>query len=282
MYTLARYRGMALAPRALRAAGVIESLGKSARDEGDARLPPLKRDVSTDGVKNLGNFKIATAEVFTKVSGLKSADRVVCVGGECSFVIGSLAGLSRLYAGRPGMLWMDTHGDFNTPATSPSGYIGGMCLAMATGRGPELGEEIEQKRPLIAEERLVHLGARALDPAEEKSMKSSPMELVSMKKIRKEGPRRIAARVSRHLADRADWLVCHLDVDVIDSSLMPAVNYPTAGGLTVEEAASFILALDASEKLKVIDIAAYNPSLDRDGSSARTITGLFSGLFSRN
>jgi len=100
---------------------------------------------------------------------------------------------------------------------------------MACGAGPRLVEDIEGRRPLIEEERLVQLGYRTLDPPEER-MKSSPMRPISMAQLKKRGPRRVAGEVSRVLSDEADWIVSHLDVDVLDTSLVPAVSYPTPGG----------------------------------------------------
>lgn len=72
--------------------------------------------------------------------GLKT-ERAVLNGGECSFAVGGLAGLTKALRGRPGMLWMDAHGDSNTPESSLPSYIGGMCLAMLCDRGPALGKQ---------------------------------------------------------------------------------------------------------------------------------------------
>src|SRR5713226_7445159 len=126
LYTLAGYRGMGEAPAALRKAGLGQALDGST-DMGNIELPPLKKDVTEGKVKNLSNFRDATSRIYNAAKSLQ-AEQVFVLGGECSVAVGALAGLSEVFSGKPGMLWMDAHGDFNTSETSPSGYIGGMCL----------------------------------------------------------------------------------------------------------------------------------------------------------
>ena len=175
------------------------------------------------------------------------------------------------------MLWLDAHGDFNTPATSPSGYIGGMCLAIACGKAPGLG--LEFGHPL-AEERLVHVGSRALDPPEVAAFNSSPAKLYTSQQVKKTGAADVAEEAARHLDNRSDWAVCHLDVDVVDPEFIPAVNYPTPGGLTPEEAAVLIRALHRTGKLRVLEVAAYNSSKDRRHESVDRVVALLRNVFS--
>jgi len=279
LYTLAKYAGMERSPGALRRAGLLSELGGAVHDEGDAQIPGLEKDVVEGGMKNLRHFKSASRDVFEKVSRIPKTDRVVCIGGECSFTVGALAGLRRTYKGKPGMLWMDAHGDFNTPETSESGYIGGMCLAIACGRGPKFGDEIEDRRPLLEEERLVHVGSRALDPLEREAMRGSPMGLFTMKNVNLTGTAEVASQAARRLSDSSDWIVYHLDVDVVDPSIVPAVNYPTAGGMTIAQVVHFIRALDMTGKLKVLEIASYNADLDRDGSCSKAIVSIARDTF---
>ena len=274
LYTFARYDGMGRAPVALRRAGLLQGLGRDVRDDGDIQLPPLMEDISEGGVKNLGHFTQASELMFRRVRQQDSSDLTICLGGECSFTVGALAGFKHLFRGRPGMLWIDSHGDFNTPETSPSGYIGGMCLAMDCGRGPRLSESIQKAQPLLQEENLVHLGPRALDKLEMETMRGSPMGLVTMKKLSLEGIESVSARASSRLSDAADWIVCHLDVDVMDQKIMPSVNYPSPNGMSEAQVVVAIKSLRATGKLRVLDITAYNPDLDKAGSSARLIIRL--------
>jgi arginase len=278
-YTLVKYSGERMAPSKLRKAGLLNALGGSVFDEGDLELPHPERDVVEGGIKNFTYFTDASSRIFESISGLK-AERVVLIGGECSLIVGGLAGLREVFRGRPGMLWMDAHGDFNTPETTPSSYIGGMCLALACGRGPHLTAQLDKRSPLIEESNIVHLGSRALDPPEAKAFESSPATLVSMEDVKKRGVKRVSAEVAKLLADRADWIVCHLDVDVVDPDSIIAVNYPTPDGLRPVEASAIIKALNATGKLKALNIAAYNPALDVDGSSATATVELVREAFS--
>ena len=277
LYTLTGYKGMGDAPAALRRAGLVSSLGL--RDDlGDVRLPRLKSDLSEAGAKNFAHFKDCTARIYRAARSIR-ADSVFVVGGECSLTPGSLAGLGEVFDGKPGMLWMDAHGDFNTPESSPSGYIGGMCLAMACGRGSPLGEEIESRRPILAEERLVHLGSRALDPPEVAAFNSSPAKLFTSQQVKKVGAAEVAEEAARHLSNRSDWIACHLDLDVVDPAWVPAVNYPTPEGLTIDETALIIRTLLKTGKMKVVELASYNAANDKGGSSARTVVDLVRRIF---
>lgn len=278
VYTLLKCSGMANAAGKLRKAGLLSALGSSVLDEGDIELPRLERDILEDGIRNLAHFKGATSRIHESLRSLQ-AERVILIGGECSLVVGGLAGLVEAFGGKPGMLWMDAHGDFNTPETSPSSYIGGMCLAMACGRGPNLGDAIDSHRPLLEEERLVHFGSRALDPLEAKALEESPARLLTMDDVRKRGVRAVAAETAKCLVDKADWIACHFDVDVVDPDAILAVNFPAPGGLRPTEVSTMIKFLENTGKLRVVDIAAYNPSLDDDGSSATAVVNLIKESF---
>lgn len=281
LYTLSAYAGMGRSPQALRGKGLLTELGPSVHDYEDAQIPSLKEDVVEGKIKNLAHFNRSSDIIIRRTRELEPGDLVLCLGGECSFTVGALAGLGSTFKGKPGMLWIDSHGDFNTPETSPSGYIGGMCLAMACGRGPRLEDSVEREMPLLEEERLIHLGSRALDQAETETMRSSKMGLYTMKAVQLEGIKEVAAKSAKRLADSADWLDCHLDVDVLDPSVVPSVNYPTPGGMTSGQVVTAIKALDATGKLRVLEVAAYNPALDKDGTGARAVISILRDVVAR-
>jgi arginase len=276
VYTLAAYKGMGDSPSALRKAGLGRALGV-ATDLGDVSLPRLTKDTQEGKVKNLGHFRDANSKTFSKARSVV-AERVVVLGGECSETVGVMAGFTEALRGKAGMLWMDAHGDFNTPDTSPSGYIGGMCLAMACKNIS--GLDLTSGQPPLGEERLVHVGSRALDPAEVEAFNSSPAKLYTARQVKTRGASEVAAEAARHLDNRSDWIACHLDVDVVDPEIIPAVNYPTPGGLTLDEAATVIRKLGQTQKLKVVEVAAYNPSKDKKRTSAKTINELLKNSLS--
>ncbi len=277
LYTLSSYRGMGNAPRALRQAGLAEAL-ESQTDLGDIEIPRLKKDLPEGRTMNLAHFRGATSAIYASTKTLKQG-RILILGGECSETVGAIAGLSEAFGGRPGMLWLDAHGDFNVPETSPSGYIGGMCLAIACGMASGLDLGIGQTPPPLAGERLVHVGSRALDPPEVAAFNSSPAKLFTAQQVKKIGAADVAEEAARHLDNRSDWIACHLDVDVTDPEIIPSVNYPTPDGLTFEETSMILRKLLGTGKVRVLELAAYNPSKDKGAASAKKIVELLKAAF---
>ena len=252
----------------LREAGLLgrfRSIDPKVTDMGDVECPRIETD---HGPKNLQNFdEFLEGTRRTKDKFFKGFDRsglVFLLGGECSFIVGSTAALKNVHKGRPGILWMDAHGDYNTPETTDSGFIGGMCLAMACGLGPKLTGDLEALRPLIDPERVVHLGSRSLDPGEDKALENS-VKLITAKQVKKNGIAKVARQAAKHLNDSCDWIIAHLDVDVLDPSIMQSVDFPEPGGLTDHDILTVFHELHGTGKLKAVDLTAYNPRMDKDG-----------------
>jgi arginase len=283
-YSLAKYHGMGLAVKALRELGIAEVVKRQAsvfRDLGDVTLSEIEADSGPPNLRNFPQYLKDIDTVFRASSQVGSDDFVFCLGGECTFIAGTLAGFKTKFRGNPGILWMDAHGDFNTPETTISGFIGGMCLASACGRGPKLSSDIESSRPLLSEENVVHLASRALDPLEEKAMRSSPLRMYSAADAHRIGIAKVARAAAEFLADRSDWIICHLDVDSIDPGIISAVNFPEKGsGLTLEEVKTVVHELRRTGKLKVFDLAAYNPNLDPKQDSGNKLLNLTSEILS--
>jgi len=282
-YTLAKYRAMGDAVSNLRKAGVVQrikSVDNDLVDLGDVDCPSIVRDHGPKNLRNFEEFSEGTRRVKDKLTGLVDPSRTAfCLGGDCAFVPGSLAGLKTVYKGNLGMVWLDAHGDFNVPETSPSGFIGGMPLAIACGRGPRLPEDIESQRPLLEEKRVVHVGSRSLDLGEDETLQSS-VKLFPAKEIKKRGLGEIGVQMARFLSDSSDWIVAHLDVDVFDPSIMPGVDFPEPGGLTDHDVLEIFQALQSTGKLRVIDLTAYNPTLDKGGRGRSLLLNLIPRLIS--
>jgi arginase len=284
-YSLAKYRGMGMAVEALRRLGITDAITEKVSafaDLGDVALSQIETDSGPSNLKNLPQFLHDTDAAFRAASGIGSDDFVFCLGGECTFVPGAMAGFKTKLPGKPGMLWMDAHGDFNTPETTASGFIGGMCLAFACGRGPKLTAALESARPLLSEENVVHVGSRSLDHLESDAMAASPLRLYSASDAHRLGIQTVARDAAEYLAERSDWIICHLDVDSIDPSIISAVNYREHGGLTLEEVRKVVDELQRTHKLRVLDLAAYNPTLDDDHASGSRLLKLVSDIFSQH
>jgi len=272
-----------MACKALRELGVAEAVKQHAqvfKDLGDVVLSEIESDSGPSNLRNFSQFLRDTDVVLQASGEVDPADFVFCLGGECTFIVGSLAGFKTRFKGTPGVLWMDAHGDFNTPETTISGFIGGMCLAFACGRGPKLSSTLEMARPLLREENVVHLCSRSLDPLEVAVIKSSPLRLYSASQVHEAGVLEIAREAARYLAERSDWIICHLDVDSIDPSIISAVNFREEGGLTVEEVKAVVRELFKTQKMKVFDLAAYNPIIDQNNHSGNELVKLTSQILS--
>jgi len=283
LYSLSAYRGMAMGVHALRAAGIAQILSRSTEasvDLGDLSLSEFNVDTGPKNLRNLPQFLKDTDSVELASKKVSGEDFVFCLGGGCELIVGTLAGFKNVFKGEPGVVWIDAHGDFNTPETSPSGYIGGMGLALACGHGPRLSQTIEEARPLLAEENVVHIASRSLDSAEYSAMSTSPMKLYPATTVHTEGIDEVADHTAAYLTHRSDWIVCHLDVDAIDPEIIPAVNFPEPRGLSMNEVATIVEKLKRTGKLRVFNLTAYNPMFDKNQTSSQKLVKLVSELFS--
>ena len=273
--------GMATAVKVLRESGIVFGAENNTPfvDCGDVQLSEIRTDSGPENLKNFPQFIADSKRIQTAVAEVGGEELMLALGGECSICIGTLAGLKSKIGGEAGIVWIDAHGDFNTPDTTPSGYIGGMCLALACGRGPKLTGIVREGVHLLREENVVHVANRALDPEESKAMLSSRMKVYSTAKLREEGVESTVGSAALQLADRCDWIGCHLDADSIDPTIMPAVNFPAQDGLTLEETRNIVDAVQRTGKLKLFELAGYNPDLDQNQTSATKLVRLAADLF---
>lgn len=182
------------------------------------------------------------------------------LGANCYTCLGVLAGLNDPSIG---VIWFDAHGDFNTPFTSPSGYLDGMPLAIAAGRCyPEVLAQIGGVP--ISEERIVHVGARALDPAERDLLRNSPVSMVAMEAIYREGLEAVLVPALDALHKYTDAVYLHLDLDVIDPQEAPGVLFPEPVGLPLAQLEEAIRLIKERFKVYAASLIGYNPAADPD------------------
>jgi len=197
---------------------------------------------------------------------LRSGFRPVSIAGDCCSAIGVAAGLQR--AGfEYTLIWLDAHGDFNTWETSPSGFLGGMPLAMLAGRGEQTMPQAVGLQS-VAEERILLMDARDLDPAEEAA-------LLESKVLRFAGA---GALIDHKLPDMP--ILVHFDTDIIDPSEAPAMNYTAPAGLSSDEVQEAFRYLARVGDIRAVSMSTWNPELDQDGqtrdvcmSSLQTLLG---------
>jgi arginase family enzyme len=273
----ARPGGEELAPTALRRAGLLDRL--SADDDGDiaARVGPAERDPAS-GVLGLPGLLAAGDELRDRVDAvMASARRPLVVGGDCSLLLGVGFALRRCFE-RPGLWFVDGHTDTYDGASSPTGEAADMELGVLTGRGPaELIPQGGPDGPVIAPERVVALGHRHPDDAEDTSelkLVDPSVTRVDVRRLRAQGAGRTAREAESRLGERTDGVWLHVDLDVLDRAALPAVSYPQSGGLAWEELLDLIAPLAGSRHLIGASVADLNSDLDPAGEHAGRVVDL--------
>lgn len=229
-------------PARLRELGIVERLG--VRDLGDVFARPYRDFVrAPGGVRNedlILEHVLAIADVIER-----TPDFPLILGGDCSVLLGSLKGL-RSRSPNLGLVYIDGHADFNTPATSQTGGVAGMDLALAIGRGETPLARLREDGPLVREERVVTVAVRD---------EPSPLRSASS-----------AEEVLAAIGD--DDFFVHLDVDALDPRWMPFVDSPEPNGLSPDELTSILRPLLAHPRAVGMQVTIYDPRDDHDGRGA--------------
>jgi arginase len=271
-----RPSGLEHAPDALRRAGLHERLGSL--DTVRIDVPPYSdvRDPETR-ILNPGGIAAVAREVAGAVDAvLDSGHFPVVLGGDCSIVLGPMLALRR--RGRYGLAFLDGHADFQHPGDEPNGEVASLDLAVVTGRGPDVLADLDGLRPLVRDEDVALVGYRAIDDNDhflDEHVRSTAIAVVDFSELRGRGAghaleRAMAAVTKPDL--EGFWV--HLDVDVLDDALMPAVDYRHPGGSTWAEARQLLGGLLASGRARGVEITIFNPRLDPDGSIAQRLSDL--------
>lgn len=261
-------------PVALLDAGLLEGLPgavRAGRLEAPAYDP--RRDPGT-GVLNpvgIARYSVRLADAVGAV--LDDGRFPVVLGGDCSILLGNLLALQR--RGRHGLLFLDGHTDFYQPSAEPAGEAASMELALATGRGPRLLTDLEGRGPLLRDEDAVAFGFRDSAESREAGMQPLPPRLhaIDLDAVRAAGAATAARQAVGWLAhDESAGYWVHLDVDVLDDAVMPAVDYRLPGGLSWQELESVLCTALAGERAVGLDVTIFNPRLDPDGTIAARLT----------
>lgn len=270
-------RGVDMGPSALRYARLLEGLeaqGFAVEDLGNIPVPVAQaRGRGAGGLAYLEEILAATLALKERVQALPEEVFPIVLGGDHSLSMGSVSGRAQ---GPLGLIWVDAHGDYNTPETSPSGNIHGMPLAVLTGLGhPRLVEAFRA----LAPDRVVLVGVRDLDPGERRLLKERGVRVYTMHEVDRLGIPRIAEEALEHL--RGLPLYVSLDADVLDPDLAPGVGTPVPGGLTYREAHLLMEILAESGRVVGLDLVEVNPILDRQNRTAEMMVGLALSLLGK-
>ncbi len=199
----------------------------------------------------------------------------VFMGGDHSIAIGTVSGAA--CAGPLGLIWIDAHGDFNTPETSPSGNIHGMPVAALVGRGhPDL-VDLGYAGPKLRPQEIAMIGIRDLDGPEREALAGAGIHVYTMRDIDELGMATVARRALSHL-NHLPRIHVSLDMDSIDPDVAPGVGTPVPGGLTYREAHLLMEILAESGKTASIDVVEINPILDDGNRTAELAVDLVASL----
>ena len=279
-------RGGSMGPEALRVAGIepaLRRLGYAVADLGNLAGPVNPDAAPVDGYRHLAETALWCAGVRDAVyAALRSGDFPVVLGGDHSLAIGSIAGIARHCAEREvplSVLWLDAHADFNTPATSPSGNIHGMPVAVIAGHGPPALSDLGHAKPMLDAARIVQIGIRSVDKIEKKLVVDAGLEVHDMRRIDENGMRRTMTGVLERLAERGGHLHVSFDVDFLDPEIAPGVATTVPGGPTYREAQLCMEMIYDSGLMVSLDIMELNPAYDDHNKTARLVVDLVESLF---
>ncbi len=264
-YRYDRYgEGVGGGPDALRGAGLsarLRQAGLSLGAETSARLPDDERQEGRTAV-NIGTLGAHTAQLISAAR--QAGNGALVLAGDDTAAIGVVAGLqTAVGAATPiGIVWLDAHGDFNTPETSYSGILAGMPLAILAGLAGPLWREAAGLASPIATDRLVLAGTRDLDEKEAELLRSTDVRVVPAGEVRKGAP---FADVVAWLASRSDLLYLHVDLDVLDPRFVPSASTPAADGLTIDELAHAMSTVLGTGKVAAIAVTSLNPGAGNRG-----------------
>jgi arginase len=273
------HRGVHMGAGAVRYAGLadaLRALGLTVRDAGD--LPVPVRDSVPPVDRPAAIAQVCAAAYAAGATAVADGEIPLFLGGDHSIAIGTIGGVT---AAEPcGVLWIDAHGDFNTPATSGSGNIHGMPLAVLLGEGEAGLVGVGRPGPKLASADVVLIGLRELDADEKLRLKASGMTLYTMRDIDDRGMGAVAREALGRLEHR-QRLHVSLDIDSLDPKEAPGAGTLVHGGLTYREAQLLMEIIADRGGSDSLDLVEINPILDVGNRTARLAVELTASLFGK-
>jgi arginase len=272
-------RGVDMGPSALRYAGLdnhLRQVGCQVRDCGNVEIPVRDALPDEGGMAYLPAVVEACTAVYEAgVAAMSAGEIPLFLGGDHSIALGTVAAATE--TGPTGVLWIDAHGDFNTPTTSPTGNLHGMPLAALTGQGSPQMIDIARPGPKVSGRDVVLVGLRSLDPDERALLRASGVTVFTMREIDEQGIGQIAQQAIERLAHRPKIHVS-LDMDSLDPSEAPGVGTPVPGGLTYREAHLLLESVASNADVGSVDVVEINPILDHQNRTAKIGVELVASL----
>ena len=265
-------RGVDMGASAIRYAGLesaLQAAGHTVRDFGNVMVPVAESTETGPAdlkyLEPICGMANSLADCVGQV--IDEGWFPLILGGDHSMTLGSVAGVTRHR--RVGVIWLDAHGDFNVPSTSPSGNIHGMVLSALAGYGDERLVHIDDRAPKIEAGNVALIGTRDLDPGERALLLSSGVHVFTMHEIDRRGLSSVVELAVDRTGSGVDGIYLSLDLDVVDPSQAPGVGTPVLGGLSYRETHLAMEILAESGLLVAMDVVEVNPVLDTHNETAR-------------
>jgi arginase len=276
-------RGVDMGPSAFRIAGFgekIAALGYTVVDKGDLATPIPETQKQRDERKKYINdiARVCQKLYQSSLASLDDGAMPIVLGGDHSLAAGSVAGAAdwaRKTRNLPiGLLWVDAHGDMNTPATSLSGNVHGMPLAALLGTEPAELARIGTTMPKVLPAHTVIIGVRNLDDREKVAVRDSHVHVFTMKDIDRQGIASVVEQAVNLAGNGTAGIHVSFDMDVCDPLIAPGVGTPVKGGFDYREAHMVMEIVADSGLLTSLDLVEVNPTLDLRNITAELGTEL--------
>ena len=270
-------RGVDMGPSAVRYTDLrnrLEKLGATVEDTGNVPVP-FREDAAKGaqrGARYLGAITEVCVEVANRTRAALDAGQIpIVLGGDHALAAGSIAGAAAYLAAKGeqlGAIWVDAHGDLNTPASSSSGNVHGMPLAALLGYGDKAMSGIAGARAALRGSDVALVGLRDLDGPERTHIKKWGLSAFSMRSLDERGIHKVMEEAIAVATRGTSGIWVSFDMDVIDPSEAPGVGTAVPGGMTYREAHLAMEMLADSGKLVGLDMVEVNPVLDERNRTA--------------
>ncbi len=277
-------RGVDMGPSALRISGLqtkLEKLGYIVSDTGNIKIEIMERQKIKDArLKYLSEIIRTSKTLADKVNSVLDKNNFpLCIGGDHSMALGTIAGISSFCKKNKlklGVIWIDAHADMNTDKTTPSGNIHGMPLAASLGFGNKELVNFYGFTPKLLPENCALIGIRSIDETEKAIVKKLNLSVYTMQDIDKLGIHRIINKVLKQFRQNVNHIHVSLDVDSVDPGIAPGVGTPVPGGLSFREAHLLMESIAECGCMSSLEVAEINPILDDKNKSANFTVDLIS------
>jgi arginase len=264
-------RGVDMGPSAIRYAGLgdrLEAMGFAVSDHGNvATAVPEELASGDEHARFLKEIKAACERVARQVAeAVGAGETPLVLGGDHSVALGTVGGMASV-KGIGAALWLDAHGDLNTPHTSPSGNVHGMALAALIGRADQGFESDAWPLPALDPARTSLIGVRSLDDGERKAVAELGLYVATMSDIDRRGVETVLGEALERTQGAA-FVHISLDMDVVDPDVAPGVGTPVQGGLSFREAHLAMELIAEAGILDSLEVVEVNPILDRQNETA--------------